>query len=63
MAQMEATQLIQDVDLLLEKDAEAPQTRNRLHTLRDELRHVQETGEWPRDSRDPWRRRVEANGH
>ena len=54
MAEVEAGQLIEDVDILLERDADTPYARERLNRLREELRHVAETGEWPAGPANPW---------
>ena len=62
MAQMEARQLIQDVDVLLEKDAATPRARERLNRLRAALQHVEQTGDWPVGDNDPWRHFTEAEG-
>ena len=60
MANLEARQLIEDVDILLEKDADTPDARERLAKLREALRHVEQTGEWPEGARDPWRQFAEG---
>jgi hypothetical protein len=60
MANLEARQLIEDVDILLQKDADTADARQRLAKLREELRHVEETGEWPAGSDDPWRQFAEG---
>ena len=62
MAQSEARQLIEDVDLLLEVDAEAPHARDRLSRLREELEYVEENGEWPGGAGGPWHHFAESNG-
>ncbi|HEX6348444.1 MAG TPA: hypothetical protein VF160_03530 [Candidatus Dormibacteraeota bacterium] len=56
MASLEAHQLIQDVDVILEKDAPTESARRRLERLREELQHVEQTGRWPEGGADPWGR-------